>query len=110
MQRHGLSGRRARPLNNDLLRKKWRVHYNEHDRLFRAWEDTGYDYPPPNLPAFPPELASLTGGAKNKGRDTMQTEGALLKRQVQTAWRLKYRADKRRGKKASGSKRIQAEK
>lgn len=64
-------------MDKDLLRK-WRAHHYEHDRQFRSWEASGFDYPPPRFPSFPPELASITCGAKTRAGTPCKQKGIYI--------------------------------
>lgn len=48
------------------LRKLWRQHYEEHDRIAAEWWAKGITYPPPEYPPFPEELRVLACGAKTR--------------------------------------------
>jgi hypothetical protein len=65
-------------MDNNQLRKKWRAYNNEHDRQFKAWEATGFDYLSPRLPPFPPELVGLTCGAKTRAGTPCKQKGIYI--------------------------------
>lgn len=46
------------------LRKLWRQHFAEHEKVAAEWRARDYQYPPPEFPPFPDELIGLTCGAK----------------------------------------------
>ena len=50
----------------DRLRKLWRAHLAECERISSEWAARGYRYPAPARPAFPEELRGLACGAKTR--------------------------------------------
>ena len=38
------------------LRKLWREHFAEHEKVAAEWRARDYQYPPPVFPPFPDEL------------------------------------------------------
>ena len=48
------------------LRKLWREHFAESDKVAAEWRARDYQYPPPVFPPFPDELRGLTCGAKTR--------------------------------------------
>jgi hypothetical protein len=62
----------AVPLDDELrfdmgtaeLRKLWRRYFEEGRRVSRIWARRGYEYPPPESPAFPEELRASPAGQR----------------------------------------------
>lgn len=50
----------------DAERRRWRRFNDKHGRIARAWAEDGYPHPLAQYPTMPPDLATLTCGARTR--------------------------------------------
>lgn len=79
------------------LRKLWREHFAEHEKVAAEWRARDYQYPPPVFPPFPDELRGLTCGAKTRAGTPCKRKDLYTSARCPAPWRSVHRADDARG-------------
>jgi hypothetical protein len=51
---------------DDEIRKRFKQHFLEYERIGEPWREGGYQYPPPKFPPFPEECRGMTCGARTR--------------------------------------------
>lgn len=50
-------------MSTEEQRRRFRQHHQEFQRIADGWKERGYQYPPPQYPRIPADLAGLACGA-----------------------------------------------
>lgn len=91
------------------LRKLWREHFAEHEKVAEAWRARGYQYPPPVFPPFPDELRGLTCGAKTRAGTPCKRKDLYTSARCPLHGGAVHRADDARGQDQGRRERPQSE-